>query len=40
MISKLLDAITSYSWEVDLGVVSIMLFGEYPYPQKCDYDED
>lgn len=38
MISKIIDAITSYSWDIQLGVVSIMLFGEYPIPKESDFE--
>ena len=38
MISKIIDAIKSYSWDIQLGVVSIMLFGEYPIPKESDFE--
>lgn len=32
MIAKLLFACASFSWIIESTMVSILLFGEYPYP--------
>lgn len=34
MMSNLLCAIAAFSWVIDTSMVSIFLFGEYPYPEK------
>lgn len=38
MFESIKNALASYDWEIDLGIVSIVLFGEYPFPQKKDYE--
>lgn len=40
MISKILDALASFSWDMETGVVSGLLFGEYAYPSESDYEEE
>lgn len=32
MIRNLLCAVAAFSWVLDTSMVSIFLFGEYPYP--------
>lgn len=32
MIRNLLCAVAAFSWVLDTSVISIWLFGEYPYP--------
>lgn len=38
MISKIIDWINDYSWHIETTWVSMVLFGEYPYPAKEDYE--
>ena len=40
MISNFIESILNLSWEIELGTVSVLLFGEYPYPEKADYEEE
>lgn len=40
MISSFIQSILNLSWEIELGTVSVLLFGECPYPEKSDYEED
>lgn len=40
MITKLLEALTDFTWVFEAGTVSVLLFGESPYPEKSDYEED
>lgn len=32
MIAKFLCACAAFSWVLDTSMISILLFGEYPYP--------
>lgn len=34
MISQLLDKCATFSWTMETTIASILLFGEYPYPDK------
>lgn len=34
MIAKLLCAFASFSWLMETNIISIFLFGEYPYPSE------
>lgn len=38
MISNFLDSLSSFSWTIEVGVISIMLFGEYEYPKESDFE--
>ncbi len=38
MISNLFDSLTSYSWTIETGIVSLVLFGEYEYPKESDFE--
>ena len=40
MLSKFLDSLSTFSWELETGVVSAILFGEQPYPSEADYNEE
>lgn len=40
MISNFLEALTDLTWIFEAGTVSVLLFGESPYPEKADYEED
>lgn len=40
MIEYIKSVLDSYDWEIDIGIVSIVLFGEYPFPKKDDYKHD
>lgn len=38
MFSNLFDSLTSSSWYIETGIVSLILFGEYKYPQESDFE--
>jgi len=38
MISDFFEALTSFSWVVETDIVSLLLFGEYEYPQESDFE--
>lgn len=38
MIGTILCALAKFSWIAELGMVSIVLFGESPYPAEEDYE--
>lgn len=38
MITNFFESLSSWSWVIETGVVSVMLFGEYEYPQESDFD--
>lgn len=38
MISNILKACASFSWFLDTSMISILLFGEYEYPSKDQYE--
>lgn len=38
MISNLFNHLSSYSWVIETGIVSLALFGEYRYPQESDFE--
>ena len=38
MIDKFVDWVTSYNWHMETTLISMVLFGEYPYPAKEDYE--
>ncbi len=38
MITDFFEALTSFSWVVEVGMVSLALFGEYEYPKKSDFE--
>ena len=40
MLSKILEAFSSYSWELETGIISAVLFGESPYPSEADFNEE
>lgn len=37
VVSKLLCSFADWSWWLEAGITSMVLFGEEPYPQKEDY---
>ena len=39
MFSSFIESIINLTWEISTGMVSVVLFGEYPYPHKADYEE-
>lgn len=40
MLSKILESFSSFSWELETGVISAVLFGESPYPSESDFNEE
>ncbi len=38
MISNFFDSLASFSLIVEMDIVSLMLFGEYRYPQESDFE--
>lgn len=38
MITKFFESLSTFSLSVEMGVVSLMLFGEYEYPKESDYE--
>ncbi len=38
MIFDFFEALTSFSWVVETGMVSFALFGEYEYPRESDFE--
>ncbi len=40
MIDYIIDRIKNYSWTLESHLISIVLFGEYPYPSEEDYPDD
>ena len=38
MITNFFESLSSWSWVIETGVASVMLFGEYKYPQESDFD--
>ena len=39
MIDYIIDRIKNYSWVLEAPLISMVLFGEYPYPSKEDYPD-
>lgn len=39
MLSNFLKMCTMCAWWLDTSVASVFLFGEYPSPQKSDYED-
>lgn len=40
MISDFFESLTDFTWVIETGIVSVLLFGEYPYPKKSDFEQD
>lgn len=38
MITKLIEYLTYLSWVAEVDTVSLVLFGEYEYPKKEDFE--
>lgn len=38
MLERLLSSLADFTWSIETGVSSILLFGEYPYPNKEDFE--
>ncbi len=38
MIAYIAEKIANLSWHIETNIVSMVLFGEYPYPVKEDYE--
>ena len=38
MIAKFLFSCIAFSWWIETNIVSVLLFGEYPYPVKDEQD--
>lgn len=38
MIDYIIEKITDFSWYMETTLISLVLFGEYPYPKKEDYE--
>ncbi len=38
MIAYIAEKIANLSWHMETTIVSMVLFGEYPYPAKEDYE--
>ena len=38
MIAYIAEIIANLSWHMETTIVSMVLFGEYPYPAKEDYE--
>ncbi len=38
MITDFFESLANFSFVIEMGVVSLMLFGEYEYPQKADFE--
>ena len=38
MISYLTEKLAEYAWMIESSITSMVLFGEYPYPAKEDYE--
>ncbi len=34
MIPPILNVLSSFSWRFETGIISVLLFGEFPYPEE------